>query len=86
MIVWGDRDNTIPIVHGHDAQRAIPHSVFRTIPGAAHFPHLEDPDALSSLLREFLRETEPARIDDAEWGAVVSRRSPRSRRLGDAAA
>ena len=86
MIVWGERDNTIPIDHGQGAHRAMPHSSFRTLPRAAHFPHLEDPDALAALLAEFMQETEPGRIDDAQWGAVVSRRSPRSRRLGDAAA
>src|SRR6202035_78082 len=86
MIVWGGRDNTIPIQHGRLAHEAIPHSVFRTIPGAAHFPHLEDPDALSEILREVIRDTPPGRIEDADWGAVLARRSPRSRRLGDAAA
>jgi pimeloyl-ACP methyl ester carboxylesterase len=86
MIVWGAHDNTIPIQHGRLAHEAIPHSVFRTLPGAAHFPHLEDPDALSEVLREFIRDTSPGRIEDADWGAVLARRSPRSRRLGDAAA
>jgi pimeloyl-ACP methyl ester carboxylesterase len=86
MIVWGARDNTIPIQHGRLAHEAIPHSVFRTISGAAHFPHLEDPDALSELLRQFVRDTSPGLIEDGDWGAVLARRSPRSRRLGDAAA
>ena len=86
MIVWGERDSTIPLRHGRSAHEAIPHSHFRTLPGAAHFPHLEDPDGLSELLREFVRDTQPGRIDDADWGAVLARRSPRSRRAGDAAA
>jgi pimeloyl-ACP methyl ester carboxylesterase len=86
MIVWGERDNTIPLSHGRAAHEAIPHSRLRTLPGAAHFPHLEDPDGLSELLRDFLRETQPGRIDDADWGSVLARRSPRSRRAGDAAA
>jgi pimeloyl-ACP methyl ester carboxylesterase len=86
MIVWGERDRTIPIQHGRLAHEAIPHSFFKTLPRAAHFPHLEDPEGLSLLLRDFLAETQPGRIDDADWGAVLARRSPRSRRLGDAAA
>jgi pimeloyl-ACP methyl ester carboxylesterase len=86
MIVWGERDNTIPIEHGRLAHEAIPHSMFRTLPDAAHFPHLEDPDGLAEILREFLEGTRPGRIEDADWGAVLARRSPRSRRLGDAAA
>jgi hypothetical protein len=84
MIVWGERDNTIPIDHGRRAHAAIPRSSFRTLPAAAHFPHLEDPDGLSALLREFIAGTHPGRIDDADWGAVLAHRSPRSRRLGAA--
>jgi pimeloyl-ACP methyl ester carboxylesterase len=86
MIVWGERDNTIPLAHGRNAHEAIPHSYFRTLPSAAHFPHLEDPRALALALREFIAETSPGQIEDADWGAVLARRSPRSRRLSDAAA
>jgi pimeloyl-ACP methyl ester carboxylesterase len=86
MIVWGERDHTIPVEHGRLAHEAIPRSAFRTLPRAAHFPHLEDPDGLSQLLREFIQTTEPGLIEDADWGAVLARRSPRSRRLGHAAA
>jgi pimeloyl-ACP methyl ester carboxylesterase len=86
LIVWGERDHTIPLQHGRAAHRAIPHSRLRTLPGAAHFPHLEDPDGLSALLREFIAETEPGVIGDGDWGAILARRSPRSRRVGDAAA
>lgn len=85
LIVWGERDRTIPIEHGRQAHAAIAHSYFRTLPKAAHFPHLEDPDGLSRLLREFLSETRPGRIEDGDWGAVMAQRSPRSRRLGDVA-
>ena len=85
MIVWGERDNTIPLQHGREAHEAIPHSHFVTLPRAAHFPHLEDPEGLSDALREFLQATQPGRIDDADWGTVLSRRSP-PRRVGDAAA
>jgi len=75
MIVWGERDNTIPLIHGRRAHEAIPHSFFRTLPNAAHFPHLEDPDGLSRLLREFIQETDPGHIEDADWGAVLARTS-----------
>ena len=85
MIVWGERDHTIPLQHGREAHEAIPHSYFKTLSKAAHFPHLEDPDGLSDALRGFIEETEPGRIEDADWGAVLSRHSP-PRRVGDAAA
>ena len=84
LIVWGERYNTIPLQHGRRAHAAIPHSHFQTLPRAAHFPHLEDPDGLSEVLREFIQSTRPGRIDEADWGAVLSRRSP-PRRIDDAA-
>jgi pimeloyl-ACP methyl ester carboxylesterase len=86
MIVWGERDHTIPIEHGRRAHEAIPHSVFETLEGVAHFPHLEDPRALAALLRRFMTSTQPGLIEDADWGEVLARRSPRSRRQGKAAA
>jgi pimeloyl-ACP methyl ester carboxylesterase len=86
LIVWGERDNTIPLAHGRTAHDAIPGSRFETLPRAAHFPHLEDPEGLAEVLRDFLRTTEPELIADSDWGDVVSRRSPRSRRLRSAAA
>jgi pimeloyl-ACP methyl ester carboxylesterase len=86
MIVWGERDNTIPLEHGRRAHEAIPNSRFRTLPRAAHFPHLEDPEALVVVLREFLNDSEPCAMDDADWGALLSRRATRRRRLADAAA
>jgi pimeloyl-ACP methyl ester carboxylesterase len=86
MIVWGERDQTIPMRHGRLAHEAIPGSRFCTIPKAAHFPHLEDPEAVALLLRRFVNETAPALVEDGDWGAILAHRSPRQRRLGDAAA
>jgi pimeloyl-ACP methyl ester carboxylesterase len=86
MIVWGGADNTIPIRHGREAAAAIPGCRFETIPGAAHFPHLEEPDAVAALLGDFIATTEPRGLHDADWGSVLAGRSPRTRRAGDAAA
>jgi pimeloyl-ACP methyl ester carboxylesterase len=79
LVVWGERDRTIPLEHGRAAAEAVPHARFETLPKAAHFPHLEDPDGLAVVLRDWLETTQPARIDDADWGSVVGRRAPRSR-------
>ena len=71
LIVWGERDNTIPLAHGRAAHAAVPSSRFETLPRAAHFPHLEDPDGLAAVLRDFLETTEPALIEDGRWGERV---------------
>jgi pimeloyl-ACP methyl ester carboxylesterase len=79
LIVWGERDHTIPLAHGRAAHHAAPGSRFETLPAAAHFPHLEDPAALAAVLADFIATTEPASIEDGDWGAIVSPRAPRSR-------
>jgi pimeloyl-ACP methyl ester carboxylesterase len=75
LIAWGERDRTIPRAHGAAAHAAVPHSRHVTIPGAAHFPHLEAPDALAAALHEFISSTEPADLDEAAWQALLRRRS-----------
>ena len=77
LIVWGKRDRTIPIEHGRAAQEAIPHCRFETLPRAAHFPHLEDPEGLAAILVDFLATTAPVRIDDSEWAAVIAQQAKR---------
>jgi pimeloyl-ACP methyl ester carboxylesterase len=81
LVVWGERDHTIPIEHGRAAHAAIPHSRFATLPKAAHFPHIDDPEGLAVVLREFLETTSPARIDEAAWHELVAPRSQRRRRM-----
>jgi pimeloyl-ACP methyl ester carboxylesterase len=76
LIVWGERDNTIPLAHGRDVHRVVPGSRFETLPRAAHFPNLEDPESLAAVLRDFIETTEPADIDDSDWGGLVTRPSP----------
>src|SRR5205814_2977827 len=72
LIVWGERDNTIPIEHGIEAHRAAPGSRFETLPKAAHFPHLEDPEGLADTLLDFLRTSEPAQLEDGDWAGLLS--------------
>jgi len=86
LIVWGERDHTIPVEHGRAAHAAIPHSRFATLPRAAHFPHLEDPEGLSAVLLDFLATTQPARLDEAEWAELLAPRTVRRRRSRAAAA
>ncbi len=81
LIVWGERDRTIPIAHGVAAHGAVPHSRFATLPRAAHFPHLEDPEGLAAVLLDFLETTSAAEISDADWLDPVARRAPRTHRF-----
>jgi pimeloyl-ACP methyl ester carboxylesterase len=86
LIVWGERDHTIPIEHGLAAHALVPNSRFVSLPNAAHFPNLEDPEGLADALLAWLDETEPGLIEDSEWGAIVGARSPRRQRPAPEAA
>jgi pimeloyl-ACP methyl ester carboxylesterase len=85
LIVWGERDHTIPLAHGRRAHEEAPGSRFETLPRAAHFPHLEDPDGLAAALADFMQSTEPGRIDDADWGSVIASRLTAARSGSNAA-
>ncbi len=77
LIAWGERDRTIPIAHGVEARQSIPNCRFETLPKAAHFPNLEDPEGLAAVLADWLATTAPAHIDDSEWGDVIAQRAKR---------
>ncbi len=74
LIVWGERDRTIPLEHGLRAHADAPASRFATIPGSGHFPNLENPAALAAILRDFLQTTTPARLDTGAWSDLLASR------------
>jgi pimeloyl-ACP methyl ester carboxylesterase len=63
LLVWGTDDPIIPIEHGHFAHEQIPHSRLVEIPGAGHWPQLDDPPAVVAALRDFMATTEPYEFD-----------------------
>lgn len=75
LIVWGERDRTIPLRHGREAAEAIPRCRFETLDRAAHFPHLEDAEGLADVLGDFLATTAPVHIHDSDWAAVIAQRA-----------
>jgi pimeloyl-ACP methyl ester carboxylesterase len=81
LIVWGERDRTIPIEHGRNAHALIPHSRFESLPRAAHFPNLEDPDGLADALERWLAETMPYRLSEEEWSELIASQVVRGRHL-----
>jgi pimeloyl-ACP methyl ester carboxylesterase len=78
MIVWGDRDPVIPIGHGRRAHEAIPGSRLVEIPGAGHWPQLDEPDLFCDALDEFVEDTEPFEFD-LEWMREQLRSGPPAR-------
>jgi pimeloyl-ACP methyl ester carboxylesterase len=60
LIIWGDRDNIIPVSHAYAAHDVILGSRLEIIQGAGHFPHVEEPLRFVEILSEFIDSTEPS--------------------------
>jgi pimeloyl-ACP methyl ester carboxylesterase len=63
LIIWGDRDSIIPVEHGRRAHEEVPHSRLVEIPGARHWPQLDQPGMVCEELVEFISTTEPFLYD-----------------------
>jgi pimeloyl-ACP methyl ester carboxylesterase len=62
LVIWGERDPIIPVAHGRTAHRAMPGSRLELLPGAGHFPQIEEPVAVADLLTDFIESTEPSSL------------------------
>jgi pimeloyl-ACP methyl ester carboxylesterase len=69
LIVWGDRDPIIPVEHGEETHRQLPHSRLEIFEDVGHVPQLESPGRFVAVLQRFLEDTDPARFDRDEWRA-----------------
>jgi pimeloyl-ACP methyl ester carboxylesterase len=63
LILWGDRDDIIPVEHAHRAHELMPGSRLEIFEGAGHFLHVEEPVKFVEVLADFIAQTEPARRD-----------------------
>jgi pimeloyl-ACP methyl ester carboxylesterase len=59
LIVWGDRDDIIPVGHAYSAHEAVPGSRLVIIEGVGHFPQIEAPEQFVDALVDFIDSTEP---------------------------
>jgi pimeloyl-ACP methyl ester carboxylesterase len=56
LILWGERDRFLPVVHARRAAALVPRAQCRIIPRAGHSPNWEAPDEVAENLSAFLRE------------------------------
>jgi pimeloyl-ACP methyl ester carboxylesterase len=73
LIVWGEQDKIIPLVHAFQAHKAIPNSRLAVMEGAGHAPHVEDPARFARVLEEFVNTTEPYLFDPEEMRDLLRR-------------
>jgi pimeloyl-ACP methyl ester carboxylesterase len=75
LIIWGERDNVIPVEHAYAAHDAMPGSRLEIFEQSSHFPHAEEPERFAEVLRDFMESTEPAHLDAASWRAMLTDRA-----------
>jgi pimeloyl-ACP methyl ester carboxylesterase len=76
LLIWGTGDRIIPVAHGRSAVKQIPGSRLVEIPGAGHWPQLDDPARFASELTRFIETTEPYEFE-VEHMREMLRRGPR---------
>ncbi len=54
LLVWGEEDAVVPRSCGEIYRDAIPRARLELLPHCGHFPHLEQPEALTKLVSAFL--------------------------------
>lgn len=53
LMIWGDHDPVVPVVHAQAAARMIPDARLEVVP-AGHVPQLGNPDLVADLLERFI--------------------------------
>jgi 2-hydroxy-6-oxonona-2,4-dienedioate hydrolase len=56
LILWGEKDNLIPIEYYYRFKQALPNAKYEIIADAGHAPFVEKPALLYEKLRTFLIE------------------------------
>jgi hypothetical protein len=60
LVIWGERDQIIPVEHGYGVRAARPGSRLEVLAGLGHFPHVESPTEVASAIEEFIAGSQDA--------------------------
>ncbi len=58
LLIWGEKDEVIPVAHAYIAATRLPRSQVAVIPNSYHQPHVESPERFCQLTLDFLRAPE----------------------------
>ena len=72
LILWGNRDDIIPVEHAYAAADRIAGSRLEIFEGAGHFLHVEEPARFAEALVNFVEATEPAQRDPLSFRNLLA--------------
>ncbi|HEX2241189.1 MAG TPA: alpha/beta hydrolase [Actinomycetota bacterium] len=53
LLVWGSRDDAVPLAHARQMEKSIPDAGLVVFEGAGHFAYLDEPDRFCRIVRHF---------------------------------
>lgn len=56
LVIWGDRDQVLPVAHLDSALKAFPNAQSHLFRGVGHMPQIEVADEAAGVIREFLAQ------------------------------
>jgi pimeloyl-ACP methyl ester carboxylesterase len=56
LVVWGEEDRLISVAHGRAYAEGLPDARLVVVPGAGHYPYLEQPEAFAEAVTAFLQK------------------------------
>ena len=59
LVLWGAQDGIVAPSYGEKLAAALPSARFESIPGAAHYPQIEHPEAVADHIARFVQENRP---------------------------
>ena len=71
MVVWGTEDKVIPSAHAENVAAIAPGAVVEIFGDSGHFPHKDHPERFVKVVREFVRNTEPAAYHRGRWRTLL---------------
>jgi len=57
LVLWGDKDGIVAPSYGEKLAASLPNARFESIPGAAHYPQIEQPEAVADRIARFAQES-----------------------------
>jgi pimeloyl-ACP methyl ester carboxylesterase len=64
LLVWGKDDRLVPPVYADEFVRRIPGARLQSVDHAGHAPHLEQPETVARMVRDFLSPQLVGSVDD----------------------
>ena len=53
LVLWGQQDGIVPPAYGEKIVAALPHARFERVASAAHYPQIEQPEAVAAAIERF---------------------------------